>query len=91
MSYRIEYSKQQNKYVKIHEHVRVPVLSFSFFFLFLMLVRFLWPDGAVWLYNKLLVFRTAVSISALNDMADVLQEKSAITVDLTETLSNLIP
>ena len=91
VAYCITYSKQRNKYVKFYEYIRLPVISFFFFFLFLLLVGMLWPDGAAWLHNKLLLFRATVSVSAINDITDSLQDKTEFISDFTDVIRKLVP
>ena len=83
MSYKIKYTagkRSRNPYLKL------PILILTFFFLFCILVEAMWPNGAVYLETLGILSDRAVTVSALNDLADELRYGDG----LRNTLRNLI-
>ena len=86
MSYRVEYGKSGKKVAG-----RLLLLTVLFFLLFLTLVHSYWPEGAGVVRHVLKASGNSAPVSALNRLAQELEEGGRILEAFSDFAQNLMP
>jgi len=89
MSYSVHYQYMRKKNRRVYTAIR-PILIVLSFFLFLLLVFTLWPEGKSAVEDVLSFLRSTVTVSAMNKMAENVQDGMNLLDAMETVFCNLI-